>query len=526
MGNSARIVTNVLRTASGFCDELIRNAYLRGLGIFAFLAYVVLGTTTLSQEGGDYWQHLAAVRALSSNLLSPSPLYFSETYEVHLYTPYHVFWGAVRAVSGLDIWSLLILMGTANAVLFVVGCRLLAKYVFRDPKLDVAALVVFLTFWYHPIWWSGVYSLGQLPLQASYPSFFALAASLILAAIWMEEGFRDVKWFLAVTVVLAFLFATHPVTTSFLLLLLGAKTLTIERRGRRQILITGTVVAGGLLIGLLWPYYSLLRLIASAQTSEDFFGAFDVFYRGVRGMVGPELLGFLALPLVSDRRLRLLLASVLGATLAIYAGNYLLEVSPVFSRYLIFTTFALHLCIVAALAAVQGRRWSAVVITVCVITAGMAGLEQLRLAARYNFGIVQDIRQGVPLGTNSMRSRYREMAALAAIQESETRTVMTPLEWSSPIIALTDYNVVGVMDPDPTMPHAERRRSDVNLFYDANTSQVARDTILRRWDADYVLVAAGSPIEQQLTDARWAAVHRADDLVLFGVPQAAADSLP
>ncbi len=521
-----RSVYTALAIASDFLDQLVRNRALRALGFLAWMVFVVLGTATLSLDNGglDYWQHLAAVRALSSNPADPSPLYFTEPYQVYLYTPYHIFWAVVRALFSVDIWTLAILMAAVNGAIFAVGARLLAKHIIHDPDLGFAALITFLTFWYRPVWWRGVYSLSEIAPQAMCSSFFALGVSMIVAALWMEEDHRSPSWCVALTMLVAVVLISHPVTGGFLILFLAIKSIVLTPLNLKALVVSVLLLVGGLALGSVWPYYSLQALISSAGAGVGQFGDFGVFYRDVSEPVGPELLGVLALPLISERRLRLFLLSMLGATLAIHTSDYFFELSFVFSRYLIYLTFVLQLCVVAALASVRKRVWSLVVVGLFLVSAGYGGYTQLLVSTRYSFSLVRDLRAGVPVGTNSVAARYRDLANLEPPLKGRLQVIMAPLDWGYRVSALTDYKVVGVMHPAPTMPDFEGRRRDVWTFYDPDTQPATREEILGRREVSYVLVPLDSESGAPLLRLPLSPRVEGSNFTLYGVPPREADS--
>lgn len=476
---------------------------MRTVGFLGFVVFVLLGTATLSRETPDYWQHLSAIRNLSSNLMRPPTLFISEPYEVHLYTPYHLLWAIAFRVLGMSVWDLAILMSVVNAGVFALGARLIAKHLFKEPHLDFVMLVTLLVFWGRPIWWSGVYSLGQLALTAMYPSFFALGGSMIVGALWLEDGFRSNLAWAAFSIAIAALLVTHPITASFLLLFLFMKTLLRAKPTRRELLLSAICVLGGCGLGMLWPYYSLTTLTAAARSGADFFGDFRAFYSGLPGRLGLELLGFAALPSVKEARTRRFLAFLLLVLVAIYALNYALHLSHLFSRYLIFITFTLHLTIVAAIGAVRRQRLARIVLPVFVILAALGGARQLRIAALTCYGLAQDVAAGVAPGTHSIETRYAEVERLDELDGAGRQVIMAPLDWAYRVTALSGFRVVGVLLEAPTMPDYEARRRDVLDFYDPETSARVREEIIDRRGVDFILFPMEGQGSNGVISPRW-----------------------
>jgi hypothetical protein len=165
---------------------MVVHPLTRAVTLAVLVAVVGIGIVYIRFDSGgyDYWQHLAAFRFISQNVVDPPPLFFSEPYEVHLYTPYHVFWGSVMAATGFGIWMIAALAAGGNLLLFFVGCRQVARFLVGDSRLNMAVCAALLFFWGRSIWWSGVYSFEQVALQAVYPSFFALSASMVIIAYY------------------------------------------------------------------------------------------------------------------------------------------------------------------------------------------------------------------------------------------------------------------------------------------------------------------------------------------------------
>src|SRR5689334_9092052 len=75
------------------------------------LAFVVLGDIQLSAWSDvDYWEHLAAIGAFARSPLHPLNPYLAGSESTHLFTPFHLFWGLVVAVTGTHAYTIAPLM--------------------------------------------------------------------------------------------------------------------------------------------------------------------------------------------------------------------------------------------------------------------------------------------------------------------------------------------------------------------------------------------------------------------------------
>ena len=107
---------------------------------------------------------------------------------------------------------------------------------------------------------------------------------------------------------------------------------------------------------------------------------------------------------------------------------------------------------------------------------------------------------------------------------SRSPVIMAPLDWAYRVSALTDYKVVGVMHPAPTMPDFEGRRRDVWTFYDPDTRRATREEILRRREAGYVLVPLDSETGDPLLRLPLDPVVEGSNFILYGAPPREGDS--
>jgi hypothetical protein len=84
------------------------------------VTYVFLGLIFLGKIGGsDYWEHLATIYSYSRNLINPGNPYVLSENPTHLFTPYHLFWGAVSKTTHIHPYILLPVIGGLNIVFFI-----------------------------------------------------------------------------------------------------------------------------------------------------------------------------------------------------------------------------------------------------------------------------------------------------------------------------------------------------------------------------------------------------------------------
>ncbi len=508
MGADARTVTVAGKALPGGIARLTAFA--------AALAVIGLGIVQLRifSTHADIWQHLAAIRYLASDLISPPPLFLRETYEVYLYTPYHLAWAAVMAATGLDIWNVASAAGIVNVLLFMVGCRLLARHVIGDEKMDFALFVTLLVFWGVPVWWSGVYSLAQIVLQATYPSFFTLAVSMIVAALYFEAGRRSLAWQAGFTVAIAALLISHPITAGFLLLFLAVKALCTLGYDPRALLWAAGPPVVGLGLAMLWPYFSMPDMILATDSQPDAFGDHSVFYINPVGQIGPAILGLAALSLLRRSPPVRLLALLLAFLLSLYGLNYAFSLSPILSRALIYIAFTLQLMLVvwfAHHARTTRRPW---VLTAFIVIAAVAAGAQVKNGAANTYSPILDLAAGVPLGTHSAAREYRDLEAISA-HLTPAANVMAPPLWGYPLVVLSGARIVAPLHVPATVPDGDGYRADAARFYDPQTTCAARTEILRRRAATHTLVVAGEPAAAALAACSWPALAAEGRFALY-----------
>ncbi len=492
--------------------------FMRYAAFTCALAILGLGVMQirLDETTYDLWQHLAAIRTLSADLLFPTPLFLNEAYEVHLYTPYHLFWAAVMALGQVNIWSILTVSSIMNALLFMIGCHELARRVIGDARLDFVLFATMLLFWGAPAWWSGIYSLAQFTLVIGYPSTFAFSAAMIVGAIYFEPGFRTIAWQAGFTAALALLFVIHPITTSFLLVFLAVKVSMSPGIGIRG-LVWAAWPAAGVFLGFFWPYFSVLELVLAARSSPDFFGDFDVFYQNPLLQIGPAILGFGAITACRESRPIKFILALLAILLIIYLGNYALHLSHILSRYLIFIAFALHLLLVAWIASLPDPKAKMQLLGFLFIIGIAAGIYQTQADSPRSYGLYWDLVAGTPLGTHSAARQYRDLEDLGIAIPISNATVLAPTAWAYPLTALTGAKVVALRYDAPTIANGEARRADVARFYNPVTACAERADILRRRNADYILSIAGENGEDTVGACAWQEVYRGGRFVLYTV---------
>jgi hypothetical protein len=316
---------------------------------------------------------------------------------------------------------------------------------------------------------------------------------------------------MAITIV----FISHPVTTSFLRILLAIKVLNMPGAAVMDVLQPVAIGLVACALGLLWPYYSIATLIFAAGSTADFFGSVHVFYQNPLRQMGPAVLGIAAIPLAaSSYRIRFLVIAF--ATLAaIFALNYVWNFSHIFSRYLIFIILILQIMSVAGIAQIRTSPIGPIVVTAFVLVIAVAGLFQARLALWSVYGVYLDLVSGAPLGSNSTASDFQDLTNFGQSVTEPDAVVMSPRRLAYPVAALTGLRVVAVLNATPTMLDFRSRADDADLFFDASTSCEIREEILARRKVDFGFVPQGDVFAPSIAACGWPRVTEGERYVFY-----------
>ena len=493
-------ITTAVNGTFTFIDDAITHRLIRALFFAGFFLFFALCFANLRVEYGglDYWQHLAAIHELSLAPFSPAPLYIDAPYQVHLYTPYHLFWGLVLSTGMLDIWGVGALAALANIGLFYVGCRLIARNFLGDVRYDMILAASLLLLWGTPIWWSGVYSLGQVGLQAVYPSFFALSLSMIFVATFSEPYQRSWRWRFAYGFLVSIIFLSHPITASVMLVLTGIKVLSFERPFTvMRAAESGMVLAFGLGLALLWPYYSVLTLVSSAQSGPDFFGDIGVFYEKPLQQTGAAfagLAGLAALTLWRRSPKTLFLALSLVTLTLLYTGNYVFHVSHIFSRYLIYIILILQLSAVLAVLTFKNTNIGRVIFLGYAALLAVSFFPQLNLIFYNSYGFYWDYKQQTSIGAHRAVTPYADLEAVAAEFTDPASLVLTESDIAYPIAAIYSPKLLAPPIDAPTMPDYAGRMQAAQHFLSNKSTCAEKREITADWKVTHIIIRNSHPI--------------------------------
>lgn len=261
-----------------------------------------LATQTFRQLwSADVWQHAASISAFEAHPFDPNhPLSVGLVDDPYFLNPWGLIWGLFARLTGLDVFSTLVVSGLVNLLLIGTGLYRLTTRLSPAPLAPALAIVSLLLLWGPTPWrWSGYPSLNSIGFGLPYPSFFALALFLFGVAAAIDITRLPTKAaviVLLICVTLAVL--SHALTGAALILSVSAIVVAPRIDGSTHLKGVG-VVAGVVTVAvglaLLWPFGHLWDLVGAPA-------AFDDINRSVnRNLAGGAISALIAAPLVLKR---------------------------------------------------------------------------------------------------------------------------------------------------------------------------------------------------------------------------------
>lgn len=484
MGNKFKKLLNIFDSI----EPLLTSATTFRIFSIVLILYTFFGLLMLYSPGGsDYWEHLATIYHLSTDPTDTSNAYIIASKPFFLNTPYHLFWGIVSKVLNIHPFWLLPLIGAINSFLFLTGVVLLTEYVTRARRYSLITALTLLFFWHKPWTWSGFYNFGTLPMSSIYPFWFALSLSLIIISkIGIQKGYF--QQFIYV-IVMALVFLIHPLTGSFLFLGVFVKSVTNYHEPMKNRLLVLLSPFAAFVLGMLWPYFSVgAEILKIGDSPRYFLGPYWQFYVQPWKSILPALFGFIYLPIALKNKQLNFVVIGLFATIVIFIGNRYTFHSPYLSRYLIYICFFLQISIVMLLKTVKNGFPRKVTFFVFFILLVIFGINQIRLSTSH-FGINNDNKHNVPIGTHSNMSYFNKYSKISAFT-SKTNIVFAPIYDSWKLPGIVGCRVVG-------SPHAEvfetdeeywTRWDDTDIFFQNSTLSKTRVRIINKYNVDFLMI--------------------------------------
>lgn len=459
---------------------------IASLLLVAWAVGVVLAGTWV----GDWQLHVATVRTLAQDFVSPPDPMVGVGEGSPYYSPYMLLAAALVRLTGAAPEAVLGVFGVLNTVLLLVAVRRFVACFSPSPLAATATLAALLLLWgFRSPGWSGFPDLYSLADTLPYPSTLGFALMLLLwERLWRLRETRAVGGLLAIGALAAAILLVHPFTA--VETAIGAVALAVGARlPGRAWLGLGATGAAAIGAAALWPYSSLADLFAGAP-------ALVGIHRPLRAALLDSgslmcLYGVVALPVLAlrvrrDRLDPLAVMFVLAAAVVLGAlvtrQHHLLRVIPVMMLPL---QVAFGVFVGDRLAGPARARLAVAAVAVVLFVGGLAvSTTPLRGAASalpvaWLPPSLAAKLGAVPAGADADRVRGHAPAGA---------TVLTDAQHTDRRLNLLGYYAVNPGWPNPWIEDEATRAADRGRLLDAATTPAERGEIARRYDAACVLV--------------------------------------
>lgn len=288
------------------------------ISIALLLTYGVIFAVFVPGRTDDYWDHAAAVRAMTENLRTPAhPLLAGPYTEDRGFNPYLLSLAVVSKTTGLSPFQVLKVGALCNLMLLFAGVYLFVTRSIMTRGAAIWVLVSYLFFWM---------TRGAMVREwAYYPSFFVMSATFLFWYVVVRYLRNGTLTVLCLAIAVGWvLWLSHQLQAGLafgngILLAYLEENVSRTRRWTMAWVLPMLVIA----LGELWPYFSslkyLLRDFANVGVGNREPGHTMVGELRFYGYIlGPNVFGILLVMLTkpSTRLERFLKVSTVGSFVA------------------------------------------------------------------------------------------------------------------------------------------------------------------------------------------------------------------
>jgi hypothetical protein len=432
--------------------------------------------------GYDIWDHVAQITAFKDNLLAPIDPYLRGGNTSHILTPYHQLLGASARITGLTPLTVLSIAGLFNLAFFVYSVRVAACYLFGDVKYSLIVLIVLLAFWIYPPSSSGVNDFSLIPLTLGYP--YRAVFPIIIIVLAKINNTIDFKTYIFYTLLTAYVFATHPLSGTSLMLLIGTKSLmSNEWNAKKFLMILLPFIS--LILTFFWPYYPILKFVFSLQNLSVFNlpEAYQFYYETIYTIALifiPSMLMIVEKIKTRTFDFRLLLLALLTPIVTI---NYFFLYNEPIARFIFLLNFLLHLLTIEWFI----KKWlpkSKSHQLAFFSLAGILLILQMEFSLR-TISIFPDMLKDKSIGYHSNFRLYHEFQELDNWVK-DGGIILAPLDVSVMITRVTHQNAVVYYYPNPAIYGTKEKSADV-IKYFSTSSVKEKNSILKKYQVKYLV---------------------------------------
>ncbi|MBI4342994.1 MAG: hypothetical protein HY599_06475 [Candidatus Omnitrophica bacterium] len=428
----------------------------------------------------EYWDHTAAIRALTESFLHPvHPLMQVPLAGERWFNPYLLLMAGIAKAAGLMPVDVLKLGGPLNLALLFVGLYRFAA-VSTGLGRGVAGwmLISYLFFWT---------TRGAMVRELGYsPAAFVASGTPLLWWLALRLVNRPtaarMAWVVAAG---SILWLCHQLAAG-VALINAAWLMLLEPSSpwRRRALLALGMACGILLLSECWPYFSSVRLLLGSfrqygYGSSHIHQAWEA--RLYLALLGPNLLGLVLLTTRQGRSLLERFLQVSAGSFGVLWAVLLAARSQYHSAAILAVGNAFALRVGLELARPAGPGWSAILRTALIL----AILLQVKFTAGWFHQMY-----GTPSGAayRQMLQDYRQLPRHVGRSDVVLSDLWT--SWQVPTFAGKTLTRPPGHEVDYSVPYREQqqRARALQQLLDPATSGAIRQALLQRYHIRYVLV--------------------------------------
>lgn len=431
---------------------------------------------------GDFWEHSAIVRELTTHILHPKHPQLLLDAPHAFYSPYSAMVAILARTMQWDPVKALSVMGLVNLSLFFLGLRLFVYSIVPRHRSSTAFYTLLFTLfcWGSNPWiYSGFFHIDVLRFALPYPSTFSVALTLIALGVnHFRIETKQQIWLGPILLLAIIVLISHPIT--FLFLATGFFSQSVAEKGftPSMIISVGSLLSLALIISAFWPYFPILKLLMGQ--SDVYNASNQVMYYGVVSRIWPSLIG---VPLIiasirsNWRRPLVLMLIILSGTYVFgaFSGKYF------YGRVISFIVFLLHATIAEHLVKLECKAKE--------IHASSWLRQMIIPASVIIFALLLSLtplRRTLANSLADLPPTYKPYLFLSRFT-GQYDVVLSDIS-SSWVVPTFGGKVVAAIHPLAFVSDHDVRRSDLDSFFNRETVFAEREQIIQKYNATYLLL--------------------------------------
>ena len=482
------LTNNAEKHLKTFITMLLKSRY----SILCLLIFSVMALHTLNAQWvGDFWEHTAVVRELTTHLLHPRHPQLLLNVPHAFYSPYMLLVAFMARLFSLDAVTALSIMGLFNLILLLLGIKMFVSALVPEHQDTTAFYTLLLTLflWGSDAWlFSGFFHIGNLGSVLPYPSTFATALSLIALGLYPSQiDSKRKTGLLAIFLISIIILITHPISYIFLAVGLVSQTVASKSFTKSSILWIGGLLGLSLLAAVFWPYFPVLDFFLNE--SRIYHSSNFPMYQNVLERIWPDLIAIpLMLHEIKTNWRKPLLVMIIALT-----GIYLLgDITQNYSygRVISFIVLLFQILIAKYLSRLEEwlhkkhpSNWlkQLAVPVGAVLLTGFLSFSPLKTTLDHAFLVPSFAIQP-----------YRFLSEFTGQYDVVLSDIQT--SWYVPTFG---GKVIAVDHPLAFVPDQDIRQSDLKRFFDGKATFREQQQIIKKYQADYLLFRKSDELDGQ-----------------------------